>query len=219
MDGRGSINTTLRAGTPALVRVRIDVVPGDVGIRMGAIHPPTRYPTAIRSPPRPEYVVLMITQVGDQPVLCATSRLLRYPPDPLNMNTRTLIWASAILALAVAFGAFGAHGIEARVDIRAYHNWQTAAQYQFYHGLALLGLAALEGKLATRIVSLVRIFFVLGVLCFSGSLYLLATREMLGTDFLTRVLGPITPLGGLLFIAGWVVLLVGALHGLKRPGH
>ena len=83
----------------------------------------------------------------------------------------------------------------------------------------MLGLAALEGKLATRIVSLVRIFFVLGVLCFSGSLYLLATREMLGTDFLTRVLGPITPLGGLLFIAGWVVLLVGALHGLKRPGH
>ena len=128
------------------------------------------------------------------------------------MNNRTLAWASAILLLAVGLGAFGAHGIEKRVDINAYHNWQTAAQYQFYHGLALLGLATLEGRLATRLITLVRILFVLGVLCFSGSLYMLATREMMGTDVLTRFLGPITPLGGLLFMAGWTVLLVGSLR-------
>lgn len=128
------------------------------------------------------------------------------------MNNRTLAWASSILLLAVALGAFGAHGIEEHVEIRAYHNWQTAAQYQFYHGLALLGLATLEGRLATRLVSLVRILFVLGVICFCGSLYILATREMLGTDVLTRFLIPVTPLGGMLFIAGWAVLLVGALR-------
>jgi len=128
------------------------------------------------------------------------------------MNNRTLAWASAILLLAVGLGAFGAHGIETHVDIKAYHNWQTAAQYQFYHGLALLGLATLEGRLATRLITLVRILFVLGVVCFSGSLYLLATREMMGTDVLTRFLGPITPLGGLLFMAGWTVLLVGSLR-------
>lgn len=128
------------------------------------------------------------------------------------MNNRTLGWASAILLLAVGLGAFGAHGIETHVDIKAYHNWQTAAQYQFYHGLALLGLATLEGRLATRLITLVRILFVLGVVCFSGSLYMLATREMMGTDVLTRFLGPITPLGGLLFMAGWTVLLVGSLR-------
>ncbi len=128
------------------------------------------------------------------------------------MNNRTLAWASTILLLAVALGAFGAHGIEARVDEHAYHNWQTAAQYQFFHGLALLSLAALDARLASRTVTLVRILFVLGVICFSGSLYLLAVREIMGTEGLTRFLGPITPLGGLLFMAGWSALLIGAVR-------
>ncbi|MBS1581861.1 MAG: DUF423 domain-containing protein [Bacteroidetes bacterium] len=128
------------------------------------------------------------------------------------MNNRTLAWAAGILLLAVALGAFGAHGIELRVDAQAYHNWTTAAQYQFFHGLALLALAALDARLASRTISLVRILFVLGVICFCGSLYLLSTREILGTQGLTRVLGPITPLGGLLFMAGWTVLLIGAVR-------
>jgi len=128
------------------------------------------------------------------------------------MNKRTLAWASAILLLAVAFGAFGAHGIEPRIDERAYHNWNTAAQYQFYHGLALLVLAALDARLAPRIITLVRGFFVFGVICFSGSLYLLATREIFGTGSMTPILGPITPLGGLLFMAGWATLFVSALR-------
>ena len=128
------------------------------------------------------------------------------------MNERTLAWASGILLLAVALGAFGAHGIQDRVDAQAYHNWSTAAQYQFYHGLALLGIASLNGRLASRLVSFVRILFLLGILCFCGSLYLLAAREILGIQSLTRVLGPITPLGGLMFIAGWAVILVGSFR-------
>lgn len=130
------------------------------------------------------------------------------------MNARTLAWAAGILLLAVALGAFGAHGIQARVDAKAYHNWGTAAQYQFYHGLALLGLAALEGRLAPRLVSFVRILFLLGILCFCGSLYLLAMRDLLAMPGLARVLGPITPLGGLMFIAGWATVLAGAF---RRP--
>ncbi|HEX2617184.1 MAG TPA: DUF423 domain-containing protein [Flavobacteriales bacterium] len=128
------------------------------------------------------------------------------------MNDRTLAWASGILLLAVALGAFGAHGVEKRVDLTAYHNWTTAAQYQFYHGLALLGLAAVHDRLRARTVTLVRIFFVLGVVCFCGSLYLLALREVFGLQKLTPVLGPITPLGGLLFIAGWALLFIGAVR-------
>ena len=128
-----------------------------------------------------------------------------------RVNTRTLAWASGILLLAVAFGAFGAHGIQDRVDARAYHNWSTAAQYQFYHGLALLGLAAIEERMAARAVAFVRILFLLGILCFCGSLYLLAVRDLLELGPITRVLGPITPLGGLLFLAGWAVVLFSAL--------
>jgi uncharacterized membrane protein YgdD (TMEM256/DUF423 family) len=125
---------------------------------------------------------------------------------------RTLPWAAAILFLAVALGAFGAHGIRNVVDAQAYHNWSTAAQYQFYHGLALLFLAGQARKLDQRLVAFVRTLFLLGILCFCGSLYLLAARELLGIEGLTRVLGPITPLGGLLFLAGWGTLLVASLR-------
>lgn len=125
---------------------------------------------------------------------------------------RTLPWAAAILLLAVALGAFGAHGIRGAVDEQAYHNWNTAAQYQFYHGLALLFLAGMERRLETRLVGFVRILFLLGILCFCGSLYLLAAKGILGIEGLTRVLGPITPLGGLLFMAGWATLLVASLR-------
>lgn len=129
-----------------------------------------------------------------------------------RMNNRTLAWASGILLLAVVFGAFGAHALRERLSIPAQLLWEKGVQYQFYHGLALLGLACLDARLAPRTVTLVRILFVLGVLCFSGSLYALATREIMGTDALTRFIGPITPLGGLLFVAGWAVLFVGALR-------
>jgi uncharacterized membrane protein YgdD (TMEM256/DUF423 family) len=131
---------------------------------------------------------------------------------PTTMNERTLAWASGTLLLAVALGAFGAHGVQGRVDAQSYHVWNTASRFQFYHGLALLGLAAFEARFAPRTVGYVRTLFLLGMLCFCGSLYLLATRDILGTAALTRVLGPITPLGGLLFLAGWAVLLVAAIR-------
>lgn len=127
------------------------------------------------------------------------------------MNDRTLAWASGILLLAVALGAFGAHGIQDRVDVQAYHNWTTAAQYQFYHGLALLGLASIDHKFLGRTLNVVRILFLLGILCFCGSLYLLAAREILDIQRFTNVLGPITPLGGLMFIAGWAIILFSAV--------
>lgn len=123
-----------------------------------------------------------------------------------------MAWAAGVLLLAVALGAFGAHGIQDHVDEQAYHNWNTAAQYQFYHGMALMLLAALEGRLASRLVSFVRIIFLLGILCFCGSLYLLAAREMLGIQGLVNVLGPITPLGGLMFMVGWGTILVGSFR-------
>lgn len=125
---------------------------------------------------------------------------------------RALFTASSILLFAVVLGAFGAHGLRDKVDAQALANWKTGVEYQFYHGLALLFLAVAGERMREASLAWVRRAFLLGILGFSGSLYLLATRQVLGTEALTPLLGPITPLGGLLFIVGWAVLAFAALR-------
>ena len=128
------------------------------------------------------------------------------------MDRTTLAWASSLLMLAVALGAFGAHGLKKFLDPNELSQWNTAVQYQFYHGLALFGLAAISDRISLRKLRSARLFFLLGILFFCGSLYLLSTRSVLDLHSLTPILGPITPLGGLFFIAGWLVLLITALR-------
>ncbi len=126
------------------------------------------------------------------------------------MNKRSLTWGSAVLLIAVALGAFGAHGLKARVGPEALAQWKTAVEYQVYHGLGLVLLAALAGRLPAKLVRIISKLFMVGILLFSGSIYLLATREVFGTQALTSVLGPVTPVGGLMFMAGWAVLFITA---------
>jgi uncharacterized membrane protein YgdD (TMEM256/DUF423 family) len=99
--------------------------------------------------------------------------------------------------LAVAFGAFGAHALKNRLDDYALGVFQTAVQYHFYHSLALLavGVVALSQP-QTALLRSSGWLFIIGIVIFSGSLYLLSISGM-------RWLGAITPLGGLAFIAGW----------------
>lgn len=101
--------------------------------------------------------------------------------------------------VAVAFGAFGAHALKARLSTEMLAIWKTANEYHFYHALALLlvGLIARQGSVPGLDVSAG--CFLAGTLVFSGSLYVLALTE-------TRWLGAITPIGGLLFLAGWAWL-------------
>lgn len=99
-----------------------------------------------------------------------------------------------------------------KVDAQALANWKTGVEYQFYHGLALLFLALAGDRIRGTSLGWARRAFVLGIIGFSGSLYLLATRTVFGTEALTPLLGPITPLGGLMFIVGWAVLAMGALR-------
>lgn len=128
------------------------------------------------------------------------------------MDRTSLAWGSALMALGVALGAFGAHGLKAVLGPDALAQWNTGVHYHFIHALGLLLLAALSDKLPKRTITRVRLSFLLGILLFSGSLYLLSTRVILHTEALTPVLGPITPLGGLLFIIGWVLLLITTLY-------
>jgi uncharacterized membrane protein YgdD (TMEM256/DUF423 family) len=113
------------------------------------------------------------------------------------MNLVLLRMAAVLCFLAVALGAFGAHALKGRLAANAMADvWNKAVLYHFVHALALLLLAALP--VATRAASAL---FVSGIVLFSGSLYLLALTN-------AKWLGPITPLGGLCFLAGWVCLVL-----------
>lgn len=116
--------------------------------------------------------------------------------------------AATFGALAVILGAFGAHALKERLDAYSLEIFNKGVQYQFYHVIALFAVVFLADKMQTKTLSFAGWFFTAGILFFSGSLYLLATRSLLGTDGLTPILGPVTPLGGLCFIIGWVLLLI-----------
>ena len=108
--------------------------------------------------------------------------------------------------VAVAAGAFGAHGLKARVSPEMLAVFETGARYQMYHALGLLAVGWAATRWPAAGVGAAGWFFVAGTLLFSGSLYLLA----LGGP---RWLGPVTPLGGLCFLAGWAVLAWRVLRG------
>lgn len=99
--------------------------------------------------------------------------------------------------LAVAIGAFGAHGLESVLTPESMRTYQTGVQYHFYHSLALFGVAILSAQTEpARLMSIAGWSFVAGILLFSGSLYVLSVTGI-------RWLGAITPLGGVAFLIGW----------------
>lgn len=109
--------------------------------------------------------------------------------------------------LGVALGAFGAHALKTRLSAELLAVWKTAVEYQMYHALALLGVGLLLRQVGTSApLQWAGAGFALGVLLFSGSLYALCLSGV-------RVLGAITPFGGMLLLAGWALLLVAALRG------
>lgn len=110
-------------------------------------------------------------------------------------------------ALAVGLGAFGAHGLESRLSSELLATYETAVRYHFYHTLALVAVVLAIGRWpATGLPVVSGWLFVAGMLLFSGSLYLLAFTGV-------RWLGAITPIGGVAFIIGWLLLALVALRG------
>ncbi|MBQ0117478.1 MAG: DUF423 domain-containing protein, partial [Flavobacterium sp.] len=119
------------------------------------------------------------------------------------MNKKLIITAAFLGSVAIVLGAFGAHALKKVLDTDALQTFEVGVRYQMYHALFLLGVGAtplVTEKTKKTILWLVS----LGVLLFSGSIYLLATQQALGINF--SFLGPITPIGGLLLIAAWVLL-------------
>ena len=111
---------------------------------------------------------------------------------------RWVVFGSISAFFAVAFGAFGAHGLSGTIDEHSLDVFKTGAQYQMYHALALIGLGHITAK--NPIQALVPGYaFIVGTVLFSGSLYLLAVTG-------AKWLGAITPLGGISFMVGWGAL-------------
>ena len=115
------------------------------------------------------------------------------------MNSgRALAAAGVLLALASACGAFGAHALRAQLAPERLQLWDTAVRYQFFHALGLMGVGLARRTSDAGALRLTALLLIAGVVLFSGSLYALA----LGAP---RVLGVLTPLGGLAWIAAWLL--------------
>ncbi|WP_029284390.1 DUF423 domain-containing protein [Pedobacter sp. R20-19] len=125
------------------------------------------------------------------------------------MNKRIILTASFFGFVAVLLGAFGAHALKALVDGSSLEIWQKGVNYQFYHTFALLYLSTFA-RYRNKLINIAYFCFTFGIILFSGSLYLLATRNILHLDFV-NLIGPLTPIGGLLFVLGWIMLFFAAI--------
>ena len=121
-----------------------------------------------------------------------------------------LVIGSLLAGLAVALGAFGAHGLKKIVSSETVAVYQTGVQYQMYHALALILVGILSDRIYNGFVSSAGVLFVAGVIFFSGSLYLIVSMNAMNKTVPTAI-GILTPVGGLFFILGWICLVIGLL--------
>lgn len=120
------------------------------------------------------------------------------------MNKQMAIISVLLIVLGIVLGAFGAHGLKEVVTPEKVASYEVGVRYQIYHGLALLVLSLNASKIEGSLKGFL-IFILSGVLLFSGSIYFLALNDVLSPDL--SFLGPVTPIGGVLMIMGWGVLL------------
>lgn len=119
------------------------------------------------------------------------------------MKKQFLIWGALFGGLAVILGALGAHALKGQLSAEELGAYETAVKYQMYHAILLIVLSNIQVLQSKKILYAT----VIGILLFSFSIYLLSLRHLIGIEGL-KVLGPITPLGGLLLIFVWFSLLV-----------
>ena len=117
------------------------------------------------------------------------------------------------MAISVALGALGAHALKSVLTPDQLASFHTGVQYQAWHSLALLLLQCLPGDFASRrTIKVASMLLVLGILFFSFSIYLLSLRDVLGLGAGVSVIGPVTPLGGTLFIGAWILIGISLLR-------
>ena len=130
------------------------------------------------------------------------------------MHSVFVMTGTFLAGLAVILGAFGAHGLKKIVPPETVTTFQTGVQYQMYHALALIFVGMLFEKVDSGVMKWAGICFVIGILLFSGSLYLITLLKAKNTVGLSGR-GIITPFGGLFFVAGWLMMFIGVWRSLK----
>jgi uncharacterized membrane protein YgdD (TMEM256/DUF423 family) len=125
-----------------------------------------------------------------------------------------LLFASISGAFGVIFGAIGSHWLKDRLNYWDLSSFETGVRYQLYHSLALLAVVVLMERVNSSFLTYSGISFIAGTLLFSGSIYLLSIRslyDIMGQQFL----GPVTPVGGVLLIIGWIFMGLAAIQLLR----
>lgn len=131
------------------------------------------------------------------------------------MQKRFITFSGLSGAMAVALGAMAAHLLKSKVEIGVFtetnlQTFETAARYQMYHSIALLAVALLSDKIHNKLLPKAGYCFMIGIVLFSGSLYILSTAGLMGIANINWM-GPVTPIGGVFFISGWLLLMASAV--------
>ena len=128
--------------------------------------------------------------------------------NPLSIVQKVLLVLAGLSGIvSVLLGAMGAHWLKEKLNYWEMHSFETGVKYQMYHTLALIAVVILLDRFPTRTLECSGYSFVVGIITFSGSLYLLSLKSLLHIDKLS-ILGPITPIGGVAFILGWLLLVI-----------
>ena len=126
------------------------------------------------------------------------------------MHKGFLKTAAILAVLSVGLGAFAAHGLKGKVSIEKLAAYETGVRYQLFNGVGMLALAGASSLF--RFSMKPSFWFILfGVILFSGSIYMMTIQELMQTP-ISKILGPITPLGGLMMIVGWFLILIQAMR-------
>lgn len=119
------------------------------------------------------------------------------------------------MALAIVLGAMGAHSLERHLTPEMLDSFETGVRYHVYHALALLIISAVADRLHKNRLKIATVFMLTGTLFFSGSIYLFTAGNLIETNF-SKLLWWVTPLGGVLLIAAWVLLITASVQRAKN---
>ncbi|MGK4566868.1 DUF423 domain-containing protein [Flavobacterium sp. 3HN19-14] len=125
------------------------------------------------------------------------------------MNKKIIATGAAFGAIAIILGAFGAHALKKVLTVEELSTFETGVKYQMYHALFLL-FVGLMGFISEKTKATIFYLITTGVVLFSGSIYILATKSLSGIDL--KIIGIATPVGGFLLILGWICLFVNILR-------
>jgi len=133
------------------------------------------------------------------------------------MRNLFLRFGSLLALIALALGALGSHALEELLEPERIETFEIGVRYHFYHAFATLFVALMLNFGKKPLLILSGWLFIIGVFLFSGSIYLLALQDVINS-LPVSILGPLTPIGGVLFMAGWIVLFLSSFQQRRRAG-